>query len=255
VITLRNATHLAYTYIPLVFQSNQLGERMASYFTKAWFDWKLKGDRSGYARLTAQQFDDSVDRTSIGAGTYDPAQADPTNPYSGNVPYLIDGIPVSDAVSFYYRSAYALHAPGSGRLRVCDDMRAGCPGDPAPDAPAATSPSSGDAVVGSRTQALQFAVRVKARRLRAALKRGLVATATCSAPCTLEIAVKAGGRTLATGRIARPFSGSKTVRLRFTKAAKRRLRSASKLRAALVVTAHDTSGATGTSRGKLEVKR
>ncbi len=108
---MRNATHLAYSYIPLVFQSNQLGEREASYFTKAWFDHQLKGDTSG--RLTAAVCDDSVDRTSIGAGTYDPTAAVPTDPYSGNVPYTIAGVPIRDAVSFYYRSAYSL---GGSRL-------------------------------------------------------------------------------------------------------------------------------------------
>ncbi len=124
VVSLRGATHLAYTHIPLVFQSNQLGERMASYYTKAWFDWQLRGDRTGLARLTARAFDDSVDVTSIGAGSYDPALADPTDPYSGNVPYLIEGIPVADAVSFYYRSAYSLR--DRGRLLACADVRKGC---------------------------------------------------------------------------------------------------------------------------------
>lgn len=127
IVTLRNATHLAYTSIPLVFQSNQLGERMASYFTKAWFDLQLRGDASGLSRLTAAAFDDSVDVTSIGFGVYDPALADPTDPYSGNVPHLIEGIPVPDAVSFYYRSAYALRDPKRGnRVLVCEDIRAGC---------------------------------------------------------------------------------------------------------------------------------
>lgn len=127
IVTLRNATHLAYTSIPLVFQSNQLGERMASYFTKAWFDLQLRGDTSGLDRLTATAFDDSVDVTSIGFGVYDPALADPTDPYSGNVPHLIEGIPVADAVSFYYRSAYSLRDPKrANRTLVCADMRAGC---------------------------------------------------------------------------------------------------------------------------------
>ncbi|MCU1691474.1 MAG: hypothetical protein JWM64_565, partial [Frankiales bacterium] len=125
IVTLRNATHLAYTYIPLVFQSNELGERMASYYTKAWFDLHLKGDRSGYTRLTAKRFDDSVDRTSIGAGVFDPAKADPRDVYAGNVPYTIKGIPVRDAVSFYYRSAYSLKDP-SGARKVCAQVRKGC---------------------------------------------------------------------------------------------------------------------------------
>lgn len=127
IVTLRNATHLAYTYIPLVFQSNQLGERMASYFTKAWFDVQLRGDASGLSRLTAPEFDNSVDVTSIGAGVHDPALVDPSDPYSGNVPYMVEGIKIADAVSFYYRSAYSLRDPKHGRrVLVCDDMRAGC---------------------------------------------------------------------------------------------------------------------------------
>ena len=126
IVALRSATHLAYSYIPLVFQSNQLGERMASYYTKAWLDLKLKGDRSGLTRLTAKRFDDSVDETSIGAGTYDPSKADPANPYAGNVPYTIAGIKTADAVSFYYRSAYSLKDPKTRRRLSCKDLRAGC---------------------------------------------------------------------------------------------------------------------------------
>jgi hypothetical protein len=119
-VVMRNATHLAYTYIPLVFQSNQLGEREASYFTKAWLDYQIRRDTSGLARLTAARYDDSVDRTSIGAGTYNPGAADPAIPYAGNVPYTIAGIPIRDAVSFYYRSAYSLDG------LVCEAMRSGC---------------------------------------------------------------------------------------------------------------------------------
>ena len=125
IIVLRGATHLTYTYIPLVFQANQLGERMASYYTRAWFDWQLRGDRAGLQRLTAKAFDDSVDVTSIGAGVYDPSQADPTDPYAGNVPYVIDGIAVPDAVSFYYRSAWSLK--DGKRTLACSDVRRGCP--------------------------------------------------------------------------------------------------------------------------------
>jgi len=125
IIALRGATHLTYSYIPLVFQANELGERMASYYTKAWFDLHLRGDRSGLTRLTATTFDGSVDGTSIGAGTYDPALADPADPYAGNVPHRIKGIQVQDAVSFYYRSSYSL---GNGKRRLtCTDVRAGGP--------------------------------------------------------------------------------------------------------------------------------
>jgi len=56
-----------------------------------------------------------------------PGKVEPGDPYSGNVPYKIAGIPVADAVSFYYESEYALHNPRPGVLAMCVDMRAGCP--------------------------------------------------------------------------------------------------------------------------------
>jgi dienelactone hydrolase len=120
IVAFRGATHLTYTYIPLVFQANELSERMASYFTTAWFDLQLRGDQTGLKRLTAKTFDDSVDQYAIGAGVYDATAADPTDPFSGNVPYKIKGIKVADAVSFYYRSSYALDGAS------CADMRKGC---------------------------------------------------------------------------------------------------------------------------------
>jgi dienelactone hydrolase len=126
IIALRGATHLTYSYIPLVFQANELGERMASYFTKAWLDLHLRGDRAGFQRLTARVFDGSVDGSSIGAGVYDPTQVDPSDPYSGNTPYVIKGIRIPDAVSFYYRSAYSLKDPARGGRVTCADVRKGC---------------------------------------------------------------------------------------------------------------------------------
>jgi hypothetical protein len=99
---------------------------MASYYTKAWLDLHLRGDRSALKRLTARVFDGSVDVSSIGAGVYDPALADPADPYSGNTPYRIKGIRVADAVSFYYRSAYSLRDPRTGRVLQCADVRKGC---------------------------------------------------------------------------------------------------------------------------------
>jgi hypothetical protein len=123
IVAFRGATHLTYTYIPLVFQANELSERMASYYTLAWLDSHLKGKSSGFTRLTATKFDDSADTDSIGAGTFDPTVADPADPYSGNVPYKIAGIDVANVVSFYYQSAYSL--PGADK--TCVDMRALCP--------------------------------------------------------------------------------------------------------------------------------
>jgi dienelactone hydrolase len=126
IVTLRGGTHLEYSYIPAILPASELGERMASYFTRAWLDLQLKGRRRGFDRLVAQAFDDSADKHSTGAGIYDVTAADPTDPYSGNVPYRIAGIPVRDAVSFYYLSEYSLRHPRSGARVRCDDMRAGC---------------------------------------------------------------------------------------------------------------------------------
>lgn len=122
----RGATHLTYSYIPLVFQASELQERMASYFTLAWFDRYLRGDDTGFDRLTARAFDASADRTSIGAGVYDPAKADPADPYSGNVPYTIKGVTFEGAASFYYLSGYALRDPRTRKWVTCGDMRGGC---------------------------------------------------------------------------------------------------------------------------------
>jgi hypothetical protein len=128
-VAFRNATHLTYSYVPYVLPANELSERMASYYTVAWFDRYLKGDPTGFDRLTAKTFDRSADADLIGAGLYDPqaALADPANPTAGNVPYKIAGISVPNIVSFYYMSQYALRNPSSGRRITCVDMRARCP--------------------------------------------------------------------------------------------------------------------------------
>jgi dienelactone hydrolase len=127
IVAFRNATHLTYSYIPATLPANELSERMASYYTLAFLDLELRKDPTGYDRLVARKFDTSADRHSTGAGVYDAAAADPTDPYSGNVPYKIAGIPVADAVSFYYQSEYALRDPRTRQVKTCIDMRANCP--------------------------------------------------------------------------------------------------------------------------------
>jgi hypothetical protein len=122
IVAFRGATHLTYTYIPLVFQASELNERMASYYTLAWLDLKLRGQQSGFGRLVARRFDRSADTDSIGAGVGDPSKAVPGDPYSGNVPYQIRGIPVANSVSFYYLSSYRL-SDVHRRLAACADMR------------------------------------------------------------------------------------------------------------------------------------
>ena len=124
-VTLRSSTHLEWTYVPYILPASRLGERVSMYYTLAWFDRYVKGDRQADDRLRAHAFDNSADRSSVGAGTFEAEQATakPTDPEAGNVPHRIAGLPVADRVSFYYRSAYSL---GNGAKQSCPDMRTGC---------------------------------------------------------------------------------------------------------------------------------
>jgi dienelactone hydrolase len=125
-IVIRGGTHLEYTYIPYVLPATQIGERIASYYTVAFFDRHLKNDKTAFDRLVAPRFDGSIDRHAIGTGVFDAARVDPLDPFSGNVPHRIEGLAVRDAVSFYYRSSYALTDPETGSRVECADIRAGC---------------------------------------------------------------------------------------------------------------------------------
>jgi pimeloyl-ACP methyl ester carboxylesterase len=125
-IVLRATTHLDWT--PSEPSGNRYGEIVSVYYTLAWFDRYLKGAmRPGVAgearrRLTADRFDGSADRHNISQGRFDPAKlaAGGGDLYAGNVPYEIEGMPVADRLSFYFRSAYAFDGVD------CEDMRAGC---------------------------------------------------------------------------------------------------------------------------------
>jgi hypothetical protein len=120
--------HLEYSYVPYILPASHYGERVALYYTLAWFDYHLRGSTDAYRRLVATSFDASADASSIGGGTYDPtaAVANPADPAAGNVPTRIEGLSVADRLSFYYRSEYALTAP-DGTRATCEDLRAGCP--------------------------------------------------------------------------------------------------------------------------------
>lgn len=129
-VVLRASTHLEYTYVPYILPASRVGERVAWYYSLAWFDRYVKGDSSAFDRLTAKTFDGSADASSIGAGTFDAAkaQADPTNPEAGNAPYRIKDLPVADRVSIYYMSQYALTAPDGVTKATCKNMRKDCAG-------------------------------------------------------------------------------------------------------------------------------
>jgi len=128
-VALRSSMHLEYSYVPYILPASRLGERVAFYYTLAWFDRYLRGLASGYNRLVATTFDSSSDVHSIGAGTYSATQAaaDPADTAAGNVPYRIAGLSAADRLSFYYDSEYSLTPPGGGAKTTCTDMRAGCP--------------------------------------------------------------------------------------------------------------------------------
>ena len=158
-IVLRASTHLDWT--PSEPAGNRYAETVSVYYTLSWFDRYLRGRgrpaiaEKGFERLVAERFDGYADRHNISQGLYDPAAAaaNPADPYAGNVPYTIAGLPVTDRYSFYFPSECFIRAPGGTRARhVSEDMRArGCPRaeragttDPGErDAPDRSSPGGG----------------------------------------------------------------------------------------------------------------
>ena len=129
-VVLRGATHLEYTYIPLVLPASRLGERFASHYTVAWFDRYLKGDAAAFDRLTA---------TSSTAARTPPRSARATSAPTPRSPIRRTRRPATcrtrsrgcrsaDVLSFYYGSAYSLTDPATGAKATCADMRAGCGG-------------------------------------------------------------------------------------------------------------------------------
>jgi dienelactone hydrolase len=113
-VALRAAVHLDFTEWPEL-NGSRYGVVTTLYYTLAWFDRYLKGDKAATERLTAQRFDDSADVHSISTGRFDPQTLT-------NVPPTIAGQPVVDRLSFHFRSGYWLNR---GRL-ACEDMRAEC---------------------------------------------------------------------------------------------------------------------------------
>lgn len=110
-VALRAAVHLDWTEWPEL-NGSRYGVVTTLYYTLAWFDRYLKGDRAATGRLTARTFDDSADVHSISSGTFDPLTA-------SNVPPTIAGQPVADRLSFHFRSAWWLE---HGAL-ACEDVR------------------------------------------------------------------------------------------------------------------------------------
>src|SRR3954454_2634096 len=72
-IALRSSTHLEYTYVPYILPASRLGERVAYYYSQAWFDRYLRGSSVAFDRLVSTGVLGSTDENAIGAGGDDPA--------------------------------------------------------------------------------------------------------------------------------------------------------------------------------------
>jgi hypothetical protein len=149
-VPLRAALHL--DWVPSQLSGNRYAEAVTVYYTLAWFDRYVRGPTEpdvaadAFDRLTATEFDDSADRHNISQGIFDPDLAEPDDPYAGNVPYRIDGSPVADRLSFYFRAKCSLTTPGSSDTVTSDDIRTdGCA---APDG-AASPPREGQSTAAS----------------------------------------------------------------------------------------------------------
>jgi dienelactone hydrolase len=103
-LIIRGGSHLDFSFIPnQAFGASLRGPDMIDWYTSAWFDKYLKGDRSADARLLTQRW------------RSDPVEAGIDPNHDGN------------AFSFYYYSRLAFHRFG-GTMFSCEDLREGCPG-------------------------------------------------------------------------------------------------------------------------------
>lgn len=149
-VPLRAVLHL--DWVPSQLSGNRYAEAVTVYYTLAWFDRYVRGATEpdvaadAFDRLTATEFDDSADRHNISQGIFDPDMAEPDDPYAGNVSYRIDGLPVADRLSFYFRAKCSLTAPGKSDAVTSDNIRTdGCA---APD-DAASPPRQGEPTAAS----------------------------------------------------------------------------------------------------------
>jgi uncharacterized protein len=131
--------------------------------------------------------------------------------------------------------------------------------------PGRTVPAPPAATVTGRSVSLRYTVRIARRSLRVAARRGLAGRATCTARCTLRVALtvdrrtakrlKLRSRTVGVASLNRAFVGTKRFTLRFNRAARRRLGRARNVRFAIAVVGRDAVGRRSTSRGKLSLRR
>jgi dienelactone hydrolase len=108
-IIIRGGTHYDFSFIPNpAFTASLRGADEIAWYTSAWFDRYVKGDRGAVKRLLTTRWQHDA-----AEGAVDP-NGDP------------------NMFSFYYRSRLDIGLPGGGRFD-CEDMRKGCAGMTAND--------------------------------------------------------------------------------------------------------------------------
>ena len=112
---LAGSTHHAFAYLgpEAHLPASSLGQRVAAYYALAWLDRWLKDDPTATQRVFADRFDRSVDVSSMGLGTWDPATRT-------NRPYLICGLATRNALSRYYVSRASVDAAAAP---ICEAQR------------------------------------------------------------------------------------------------------------------------------------
>jgi len=103
-LNIRGGTHYEYSYIAMLpFAATLRGIDLASWYTTAWFDRYLKGDRSADRRLLTRRWQSDAQGRAVDAAG--------------------DGNLFSDTLA----SRMDIHLKRGGRFR-CEDLRTGCPG-------------------------------------------------------------------------------------------------------------------------------
>ncbi len=103
-IVVRGGSHLDFSFIPNpAFGASLYGPDMIAWYTDAWFDYYVKGEKSAYSRLVTTRWQ------------HDPVEA------------AIDAFHDPNMFSFYYRSRLDIAKPDGGRFD-CEELRRGCPG-------------------------------------------------------------------------------------------------------------------------------
>lgn len=153
-IVIRGGTHFEYSYLPTTsFRATLRGIDLSAWYTLAWFDKYVKRDATADQRLLSTRWrHDAIDR-----------EVDPKG--EGNL------------FSYHYRSRLDVRREDGGRF-LCEDLRAGCEGQPATDGEPdrwgyfgiATAPD-GAPVYGPESAAAQLAAGPTDARSRRACPR------------------------------------------------------------------------------------